>query len=50
MNGFMEWCIIASAFVGYVNFTFLVIIDNKLCEIKREISKPKKEKGGETDA
>lgn len=47
MNGFIEWCIIASAIVGYVNFAFLVIIDNKLREIKRDISKLKKEKGGE---
>lgn len=47
MNGFMEWCIIASAVVGYANFAFLVIIDNKLREIKRKISKLKKDKGGE---
>ena len=47
MNGFMEWCIIASALAGYVNLAFLVIIDNKLREIKREISKLKKEKGCE---
>lgn len=47
MNGFVEWCIIASALVGYVNFAFSVIIDNKLREIKREISKLKKQKGGE---
>ena len=33
MNGFMEWCIIASAVVGYANFAFLVIIDNKLREL-----------------
>ena len=49
MNGFIEWCIIASAFVGYVNFAFLVIVDNKLREIKRETSSLKKEKGGVTD-
>lgn len=47
MNGFMEWCIIASAVVGYANFAFLVIIDNKLREINRKISKLKKDKGGE---
>ena len=47
MNGFIEWCIIASAIVGYANFAFLVIIDNKLREIKRDISKLKKEEGGE---
>lgn len=46
MNGFIEWCIIASALVGYVNSAFLVIIDNKLREIKGEISRLKKEKGG----
>lgn len=49
MNGFMEWCIIASALAGYVNFAFLVIIDNKLREINREISKLKKEKAGDGD-
>ena len=43
----MEWCIIASSRAGYVNLAFLVIVDNKLREIKREISKLKKEKGGE---
>ena len=47
MNGFMEWCIISSAVVGYANFAFLVIIDNKLREIKRYMSKLKKEKGGD---
>jgi hypothetical protein len=47
MNGFIEWCIIASALVGYVNWAFLVIIDNKLREIKIETSRLKKEKGGE---
>ena len=46
MNEFIEGCIIASAMVGYVNFAFLVIIDNKLREIKRYMSKIKKEKGG----
>ena len=45
MNGFIEWCITASLIVGFVNFAFLVKIDNKLCEIKREISSSKKEKG-----
>lgn len=43
MSDFIEWCIVASAITGYVNFVFLVIIDNKLREIKRETSK---EKGG----
>ena len=47
MNEFIEGCIIASAMVGYVNFAFLVIIDNKLREIKRYMSKIKKEKGGD---
>ena len=47
MNNFIEWCIIVSALVGSVNFAFLVIIDNKLCKIKRETSRLKKEKGGE---
>ena len=47
MNEFIEGCIIASAMVGYVNFAFLVIIDNKLREIKRYVSKIKKEKGGD---
>ncbi len=46
MNGFIEWCIIASAILGYVNFAFLVIVNNKFCEMKREISRLKKEKGG----
>ena len=46
MNGFEIWCIIASALTGYVNFAFLIIIDNKLRELKREISRLKKEKGG----
>ena len=49
MNEFIEGCIIASAIVGYVNFSFLVIIDNKLREIKRYMSKLKKEKGGEQE-
>ena len=47
MNGFIEWCIIASVLTGYVNFAFLVIINNNLREIKREISSLKKKKGGE---
>lgn len=47
MNGFMELCIVASAITGYVNFAFLVIIGNNLREIKREILRLKKEKGGE---
>lgn len=46
MNGIIEWCIIASALTGYVNFAFLVIIDNKLREIKRGTSRAKKAKGG----
>ena len=46
MNIFIEWCIIASVLVCYVNFAFLVIIDNKLREIKIEISRLKTEKGG----
>jgi hypothetical protein len=46
MNGFIEWCIISSLIVGFINFVLLLNIDNKLCEIKREISKLKKEKGG----
>ena len=50
MNGFIEWCIIASALAGYVNFAFLVIIDNNLREIKRGISRAKKEKGGADNA
>ena len=45
MNNFIEWCIIASAFVGFVNFAFLVIIDDKLREIKRGTSREEKEKG-----
>lgn len=44
MNGFIEWCIVASMVAGYFNLAFLVIIDNKLNEIKREILKLKKEK------
>ena len=44
MNGFIEWCIIASTIAGYVNLALLVFIDNNLDEIKREISKLKKEK------
>ena len=47
MNEFIEGCIVASAIVGYVNFAFLVTIDNKFREIKRYMSKLKKEKGGE---
>lgn len=46
MSHFEQWCIFASAFIGYVNFVFLVIIDSKLHEIKSEISRLKKEKGG----
>ena len=46
MNGFLEWCIVASAILAYVNFGFLCIIDNKLREIKSEISRLKKQKGG----
>jgi hypothetical protein len=37
-------CLLASAIMGYVNFAFLVIIDNKLKEIKSEIKELKKEK------
>ena len=47
MNGFITWCIISSALVGYINLAFLLIIDDKLREIKREISKLKKVKGGD---
>lgn len=47
MNDFIEFCIVASAFAGFVNFAFVIIIDNNLREIKREISRLKKEKGGE---
>ena len=46
MNGFLELCIIASAIMSYVNLGFLCIIDNKLREIKSEISRLKKQKGG----
>lgn len=49
MSGFMEWCIVASAIVGYVNLAFLIIIDNKLREIKSEISKLKKRKAVRSD-
>jgi hypothetical protein len=47
MKDFIEWCITACAIMGFVNFAFLLIIDNKVSEIKREISKLKKKKGGE---
>lgn len=47
MIGFMEVCIFASALAGYINFALLIIIDEKLREIKCETSKLKKEKGGE---
>ena len=47
MNGFIAWCIVASMIAGYFNLAFLLIIVNKLCEIKSEISRLKKEKGGE---
>lgn len=47
MSIFIEWCIFASAITGYVNFSLLIIIYEKLREIKSETSKLKKEKGGE---
>lgn len=47
MSSFMTLCIIASAFTGFVNFVFLLSIDDELRKIKREISRIKKEKGGE---
>lgn len=47
MNGFLEWCILFSAIVSYVNLWFLCIIEKKLREIKSEISRLKKQKGGE---
>lgn len=47
MNGFLEWCIVASAIVEYVNFCFVYIIYDKLREIKSEISSMKKQKDGE---
>lgn len=50
MSGFIEWCIIASTILGFINFAFLVIVDNKFCEIKGEISRLKKEKGSDNNA
>lgn len=46
MNGFIVWCIIASAFTGLANCATVLIIYDELREIKREISRLKK-KGGE---
>ena len=45
MSYIIKWFIITSAVVGLVNFAYLVIIDEKLREIKREISRVKIDKG-----
>ena len=47
MTDFIEWCIIASAIVGYINYAVLIIIANNLRGIKTEILKLKNQKGGE---
>lgn len=46
MNSFLEWGIICSAGVGFVNYAILLIIESKLNEIKREISRLEKQKDG----
>ena len=45
MNGFLEWCIICSGLIGFVNYAILLIIESKLNEIKRKISRLEKQKG-----
>lgn len=42
MNSFVEWCIIGSTITGWVSLALLVIVEDKLSEIKREISRLKK--------
>ena len=47
MSVFVECCVISAAISGIINYAFLVIIADKLREIKIEISRLEKQKGGE---